>query len=139
MTDEPGGKETPDGAQSNESRDVIDASARTRPRIHSFDETGPEKAEELTFLADVPLKLNVLIGDASMTLGELMALESDSVVQLDKPSGEPVDIYVENQKLGKGEVIVLHEKLRIRVLEITSPSPEQGGIKAQAPEEEQQG
>ncbi len=129
----------PDETPSDESREVIDASARTRPRVHSSDETESEEAEELEFLADVPLKLNVLIGDASMTLGELMALESESVVQLDKPSGEPVDIYVENQKLGKGEVIVLHEKLRIRVLEITPPSREQGGTKAQAPEEEQQG
>jgi flagellar motor switch protein FliN len=139
MTDEPGGKEAPNGAQSSEGRGIIDASARTRPRIHRSDESGPEEAEELSFLSDVPLKLNVLIGDAAMTLGELMALDSDSTVQLDKPSGEPVDIYIENQKLGKGEVIVLHEKLRIRVLEITSPSREQEEIEGQALEEEQQG
>jgi len=124
-TGESSGRDRP-----SEGGDVIDASARTRPRVHAAETKGPEKIGELSFLSDVPLKLNMVLGEASMPLAEAIALEADSVVKLDKLSGEPVDIFVGNQKLGKGEVIVLHEKLRIRVLEITSPFGEEKGSQA---------
>lgn len=121
-----------------EGGEVIDAAARTRPRIHSAKEARPKEIEELAFLGDVPLKLNMVLGDARLPLGEVIALETDSIVQLNKPSGDPVDIYVENQKLGTGEVIVIHERLRIRVLEITSPLREQEELEAKEPKEEQE-
>ena len=137
-TDNPGG-ETPE-----QGGEVIDTAARTRPRIHSAAAAEPEiEIEDLTFLSDISLKLNMVLGEATMSLGEVIALEGDSIVQLNKPSGDPVDIFVENQKLGTGEVIVLHEKLRVRLLEVTSPSreKEEGRIQdmgAQQPEEEQE-
>ena len=115
--------------------EIIDASARTRPRIHDVD-AEPEKVGDLEFLGDVPLKLSMVLGESDMTLGEVIALEADSVVQLGKPSGEPIDIYVENQMLGKGEVIVLHDKVRVRVLEITRPSREKAGQETRRPEED---
>jgi len=126
MIEEPNHK-TPLGEHpSAQDGGVIDASARTRPRVHAAspaDSTAEVKA--LEFLGDVPLTLNMVLGKAKMSLGEVIALETDSIVQLDKPSGEPVDIYVGNQRLGSGEVLVLHEKIRIRLLEVSSPSPEE--------------
>jgi flagellar motor switch protein FliN/FliY len=77
----------------------------------------------------------MVLGETDMTLGEVIALDADSVVQLGKPSGEPIDIYVENQMLGKGEVIVLHDKVRVRVLEITRPSRERFEQETRRPEE----
>jgi flagellar motor switch protein FliN/FliY len=93
---------------------------------------------ELAFLGDVPLHLNMVLGKTTMSLGEVIALKTDSIVQLDKPSGDPVDIYVEDQRLGSGEVLVLHEKIRIRLLEVASPSAEEQMEKpgAREPEEE---
>ncbi len=148
--------ENPGGATPEQEGEVIDAAARTRPRIHSADAVEPEmkaepeaeaeleadagigmEIEGLNFLSDVPLRLNMVLGEATMSLGELIALEGDSIVQLDKPSGDPVDIFVEQQRLGTGEVIVLHEKLRIRLLEVTSPSREKEKGKIQYPRDEQ--
>jgi flagellar motor switch protein FliN len=105
-----------------ESGTVIDAAARRRPRVHDVAEKHEEEAVGLNFLTDVPLRLNVILGETDMSLGEVIGLETGSVVQLDKLSGDPIDIYVENQKLGRGEVVVLHEKIRIRLLEITPPT-----------------
>ncbi len=109
------GKQLPDDVE------IIDASKRTRPRVHGAEADEPEPVEDLSFLGDVSLRLNMVLGEATMPLGEVITLEADSIIQLEKLSGEPIDIYVENQKLGKGEVLVIHEKMRIRVLEITSP------------------
>jgi flagellar motor switch protein FliN/FliY len=124
--------DSPGGATPDKEGEVIDTAARTRPRIHSADAAEPEmEIEALSFLSDVPLRLNMVLGEATMSLGEVIALEGDSIVQLNKPSGDPVDIFLENQKLGTGEVIVLHEKLRIRLLEVTSPSREKEEEKVQ--------
>ena len=121
MTDAARYKDGPDGKQLPDDTEIIDASARTKPRVHGAEAEESKAVEELSFLGDVPLRLNMVLGEVTMPLGEIIGLEIDSIVRLDKASGDPIDIYVENQKLGKGEVIVLHEKLRIRVLEVISP------------------
>ncbi len=114
--------------------EIIDATTRNRPRIHRLGAERRDGGGGLDFLKDVPLKLNVVLAQTTMQLGEVIALEADSIVQLDKPSGDPVDIYIEDQKLGRGEVVVIHEKLRIRILEITPPfmkSEEAGASKTE--------
>lgn len=100
---------------------IIDATSHPKSRLHQPDIEQDKGPADFDFLADVPLKVNVVLGGATLQVGEILTLAVDSVVQLDKPAGDPVDIYVENQKLGRGEVMVIQEKLRIRVLEITFP------------------
>lgn len=115
---------------------IIDAAKSHRPRIHGLETDNRKGAAGLDFLLDIPLKVNVILAETMISLGEILALETDSVVQLDKPSGDPVDICVENQKLGRGEVVVLHEKLRIRVLEIVPPSTGSKDTQPKRPEKE---
>jgi flagellar motor switch protein FliN/FliY len=105
-----------------ETRTIIDAAAHSRPRVHGLESELQEGTAGIDFIKDLPLKLEVILGETTMSLGEIIALETDSIVQLEKLSGDPIDIYVEDQQLGRGEVIVLHEKIRIRLLEITPSS-----------------
>lgn len=108
--------------QTENSGTIIDAASSRRLRLHKTDgESASQTPVDLAFLADVPLNMSIVLAETKMPVRELLALSTDSVVQLDKLSGDPVDIYVEDQKLGKGEVIVLQEKLRIRILEIAPP------------------
>ncbi len=100
---------------------IIDATSHRKSRLHQPDAEQDKGPADFDFLADVPLRVNVVLAGATLQVGEILTLGVDSVVQLDKPSGDPVDIYVENQKLGRGEVMVIQEKLRIRVLEIMAP------------------
>ena len=101
---------------------IIDATSHRRSRLHQPEAEQEKASVNVDFLADVPLRVNVVLAGAALQVGEILTLGVDSVVQLDKPSGDPVDIYVENQKLGRGEVMVIQEKLRVRVLEITPPT-----------------
>lgn len=110
---------------------IIDATARRQPRVHEPELDREEEAMDLDFLGEIPLKLNIVLANSTIPLGDILALSKDSIVPLDKLSGDPIDIYVENQKLGRGEVLVLHEKLRIRILEITPPFTEQKKPKEQ--------
>ena len=136
MTGKEGYDDNSGTGKPQESGSIIDAAAHRRPRIHGSERGRAEEAAELDFLRDVPLQMSIVLGETAMSLGEVIALEAGSVVQLDKLSGDPIDIYVGNQKLGRGEVVVLHEKIRIRMLEITPPSQGWKESKARNMEEE---
>jgi flagellar motor switch protein FliN/FliY len=65
---------------------------------------------EVTFVAD--------LGHTESTLGQVLKLEKGSVIDLNMPAGESVEIYVNHRILGKGEVMVYEKNLAIRVNEV---------------------
>ncbi len=75
----------------------------------------------LDSLLDVPIDISVEIGRTRMTIGELLSLSKGSIVELKKTAGEAVDIYVNGKLLGKGEVVVVNERLGVRVVKIVAP------------------
>ena len=85
--------------------------------------TGAPLAGELNLdsLLDVAVEISVEIGRSKMTIGELLSLSKGSVLELNKAAGESVDIYVNEKLLGKGEVVVVNERLGIRMMEIITP------------------
>ena len=75
----------------------------------------------LDSLLDVPIDISIEIGRTKMTIGDLLSLNKGSIVELKKTAGEAVDIYVNGKLLGKGEVVVVNERLGVRVLKIVAP------------------
>jgi flagellar motor switch protein FliN/FliY len=75
----------------------------------------------LDSLLDVPVDMAVEIGRTKMTIGELLSLTKGSIVELKRSAAEAVDIYVNGKLLGKGEVIVVNERLGVRVVKIIAP------------------
>lgn len=82
--------------------------------------SGPLGTMEL--LLDVRVRLSVQLGRAQLSIRDVLALGPGSVVELDKPSNEPVDILVNDRLIAHGEVVVVDENFGIRVLDIVSPS-----------------
>jgi flagellar motor switch protein FliN len=66
-------------------------------------------------LLDVSMPVVIEIGRTSMTVQEVLALGTGSVVQLDRMVGEPVDVYVGDRKLAQGEVVVVGEHFGVRI------------------------
>jgi flagellar motor switch protein FliN len=84
--------------------------------------TGADNAGlNLDSLLDVPIEISIEIGRTKMTIGDLLSLSKGSIVELKKTAGEAVDIYVNGKLLGKGEVVVVNERLGVRVLKIVAP------------------
>jgi flagellar motor switch protein FliN/FliY len=75
----------------------------------------------ISLLLDVPLKLTVELGRTTRTVKEILALAPGSVVELDKLSGEAVDILVNEKLIAKGEVVVIDENFGVRITEILDP------------------
>ncbi|MBA3004068.1 MAG: flagellar motor switch protein FliN [Desulfurivibrio sp.] len=80
----------------------------------------PAGSQNLDFLLDIPLNVTVELGRTSMIINKMLQLTQGSVVELDKAAGEPVEIFVNDKLLGKGEVIVVNERFGVRITEIIS-------------------
>jgi flagellar motor switch protein FliN len=78
--------------------------------------------QNIGLLMDVELKLTAELGQARLTIREILDLGAGSIVELNRLAGEPVDITVNNTLIAKGEVVVVDEKFGIRVLDVVSPA-----------------
>ena len=77
----------------------------------------------LNVLLDVPIKLSVELGSCYMAMKDLLQLSVGSVVKLDKIADAPVDIYVNQKLVARGEVVVLEERFGIKITEIIGSQP----------------
>ena len=75
-------------------------------------------------LNDVQLDVRVELGRSRMLVDDVLRLGSGSVVELDRPSGDPVDIFVNNGLVARGEVVVLDERFCVRITEILGRAAE---------------
>ena len=76
---------------------------------------------DLTFLLDVPLQVTVELGRTRMTIENLLKLTQGSVVELSQAVGEPLDIYVNNRLMARGEAVIMKDKFAMRIVDVISP------------------
>ena len=69
-------------------------------------------------LMDVPVRVDVVLGDARMSLEELMALNPGDVVALDKATTDEIDIYVSDRLMARGRLVVADGELGVTLNEI---------------------
>ncbi len=67
---------------------------------------------------EVPVKMQAVLGRARMTVAELMQVAPGRVVELDRKVGEPVDIFVSNRLIARGEVVLIDRALGVTLTEI---------------------
>lgn len=79
-----------------------------------------EAGHGIEMLLDVALEVSVELGRSHMSIAEILALRTGSVVELDKLAGEPVDISVNGTLIARGEVVVVDEKFGVRITEVVS-------------------
>ena len=92
----------------------------------SFEETSkgesPKPTLDMDFILDIPLALTVELGRNRMLIGELLQLGQGSVIELSKLAGEPMDVFINQRLMARGEVVVVNEKFGVRLTDIVSPA-----------------
>ena len=86
---------------------------------------GTMRAKEignLDFILDIPLEVSVELGRAKMLISDLLQLGQGSVIELTKPAGEPLEIYVNEKLIARGEVVMVNDKFGIRMTDVISPA-----------------
>lgn len=126
MTDDPVNNNADAGTDNDDWAAALNEQNNSLVQPHAFAELGNDTttaaggSQNLDFLLDIPLVVTVELGRTSMIINKMLQLAQGSVVELDKAAGEPVDIFVNNKLLGKGEVIVVNERFGVRITEIIS-------------------
>lgn len=91
-------------------------------KIPAFDTVeAPPEGAKLDLLMDVNLSLKVELGRTRMLIRDILKLGKGAVVELDKLAGDPLDIYVNEQLVARGEVLILNDNFCVRVTEILAP------------------
>ncbi len=85
------------------------------------DQSGQSEDYDLDLILDIPLDVSAELGRVEMLINDLLQLGQGSIIELNKPVGEPVEIYINNKLIARGEVVVVDEKFGIRVTDIISP------------------
>lgn len=77
-----------------------------------------DPVQPIEMLKDVGLHVKIELGRSRMLVEDVMRLSEGSVVELDKLAGDPVDVYVNDRLVARGEVLVLNDNFCVRVNEI---------------------
>ncbi len=84
--------------------------------------------EGIDLILDIPLEISVRLGRARMPIQELMSLSPGSVIDLDKLSGEPLDILLNGKLVARGEAVVVNDRYGVRLVEIISATDRIAGL-----------
>lgn len=115
----------------DETRRVADEGTGTasgQPSAFSYDELeavaeAAGQSGDVELLHDVNLNVSIELGRTRMFVEDVLKLGEGSVVELDKLAGDPVEIYVNDRHVARGEVLVMNDNFCVRISEILSISP----------------
>ena len=82
-------------------------------------------ADNLAHLQDMEVEVSIELGRQKLTLDQALALGQQSVLELDKVVGEPVEVRLNGKLFARGEVITVSENFGVRLTEVLSESEEQ--------------
>jgi flagellar motor switch protein FliN/FliY len=78
----------------------------------------PAPADNLAHLQDMEVEVVIEMGRRRLTLDQALALGEQSVLELDKAVGEPVEVRLNGKLFARGEVVTVAESFGVRLTEI---------------------
>ena len=96
--------------------------------INAASEAAPQPSKTLDFILDVSLTVSVEVGRTKMSIQNLLQLGQGVVVELTKLAGEPLDIFVNERLIARGEAVIVNEKFGVRVTDIISQQERIGAL-----------
>jgi len=85
------------------------AAAPTPPKV---------KADNSHEIGGVRLTMTAELGRTRDTIGKVMEYGDQSLIELDKTVGEPVDILLNGELFARAEVVTVSENFGVRIIEI---------------------
>lgn len=76
----------------------------------------------LQSVLDVPVKVSAVLGKKRMNVADLMALGAGAIIELDRRVGEPIDLYINDTLIARGELVLVDGVLGVTMTEIVRSS-----------------
>lgn len=84
------------------------------------DEAARAAHENLDVILDIELVATARLGRIEMPISEVLNLGPGSIIEVGRSVDEPVDLFVNNRLVARGDVVVVDEKFGLRITEIVS-------------------
>lgn len=104
---------------------MAEQNSQPAAQAHVFEQFGAGGAaahNDLDMILDIPVQLTVELGRTKMPIKSLLQLAQGSVVELTSMAGEPMDVLINGFLIAQGEVVVVNDRLGIRLTDIITPS-----------------
>jgi len=76
----------------------------------------------MSFLGDVEVRVRVELGQARMNVQDVLKLGSGAIVGLNSLVGDPVNVFVNDRLVARGEVLVVRDNIAVRITEVVPPA-----------------
>ena len=101
--------------------DASNQSVDSQEQAPQVEESEQDEQYDIELILDIPLDVSVELGRVKMLVNDLLQLGQGSIIELNNAVGDPLEIYINNKLIARGEVVVVDEKFGIRVTDILSP------------------
>jgi flagellar motor switch protein FliN len=113
--------EIPEYDKDNTSKDKKNASKEITNSSSESEPTSGQQQHNIQLLLDIYMQITVELGKTSKKVKDILGWGEGSIIELEKPSSEPVNILVNKRLVAKGEVVVIDENFGVRITEIVDP------------------
>ncbi len=72
----------------------------------------------LEILLDVQVKLTVELGSCQVPMRDVLQFNLGSVIKLNQAAHAPVDLYISQKRIARGEVVVVDDRYAVKITEI---------------------
>jgi len=77
-----------------------------------------EERNEDQAVYDITVEVTAVLGVATLLVNQLLKLGRGAVVELGQHVGDPIDLRINNRLIGRGEVVVVEDRLAISITEM---------------------
>jgi len=79
---------------------------------------------KIDLLLETTVEVSATLGSVQMPIGELLRMGTGSVILLDREVGAPVDVLLGGIPFAKGHLVVVENRLAVRLTEVEAVTPE---------------
>ncbi len=67
---------------------------------------------------DISVEITAVLGASTMLVNQLLKLGRGAIVELNQKAGDPIDLRINRRLIGRGEVVVVEDRLAISITEM---------------------
>ncbi len=103
-----------------ETESAVEKVAQAAESVVEATKDKPSTAHNIDLILDLSLDVSVEVGRCRMSIQDLLQLGQGSVIELTKLAGEPLDVYINDRHVARGEAVIVNEKFGVRITDIVS-------------------
>jgi flagellar motor switch protein FliN/FliY len=73
--------------------------------------------------SDIPVTLEARFEERLMDVRDVLAVHPGAIIPINRPAGETLSVCVDNVRLGSAEVVVIEDRLALRITEFERLDP----------------